>query len=71
MPQKAIQTLSIQRKFKNHAHKIWHKSFSMIESAGIKNWFLLVNELIKALKAQSFLSATCFSDFSDKIKYAW
>ena len=53
-------------KFKNHGHKSGHKSFSVIQSAGIKNWFL---QLINRLQRLSllFLSVTCFTDFSDKI----
>ena len=46
-------------------HRIWHKSFSMIQSAGIKNWF---PQLIKRLQKFSllFLPVTHFSDDKDK-----
>ena len=50
-------------------HRIWYKSFSMIQSAGIKNWG---PQSIKRLQSFSllFLFVTRFSDFCDKIKYA-
>ena len=50
-------------------HKIWHKSFSMIQSVGIKNWF---PQSINRLQSLSFISScNTFPDFCDKIKYLW
>ena len=48
-------------------HSIWHKSFSMIQSGGIKTWF---PQSINRLQRFStlFLPVTRFSDFCDKIK---
>ena len=45
-------------------HRIWYKSFSMIQSAGIKNWG---PQSIKRLQSFSllFLFVTRFSDFCD------
>ena len=50
-------------------HRIWHMSFSMIQSVGIKN---LVPQSINILQRCSllFLFAAHFSDFYNKIKYA-
>ena len=50
--------------------RVWHKSFSMIQSARIKNW---VSQLLRRLQRfnLSLLSVTRFSDLSDKIKYVW
>ena len=47
------------------AHGIWHKSFSMVQSAGIKNW---VPQLINRLQNFNYLclSVTCFFDLYDK-----
>ena len=51
-------------------HRIWDMSFSMIQSAGIMNWF---PQSINRLQMFSllFLSVAGFSDLCDKIKYAW
>ena len=57
-------------KYSRTTHRIWHKSFSMIQSAGIKNWFpQSINRLLRF--SLLFLSITHFSDFCDKIKYLW
>ena len=63
-------TLSARKKNSGTMHRVWHKSFSMIQSAGIKNWVL---QLIGKLQrfSLSFLSVTRFSNLSDKIKYTW
>ena len=47
-------------------HRIWYKSFSMIQSAGVKNW---VPQSINRLQsfALLFLFVTRFSDFCNKI----
>ena len=49
-------------------HRIWHRSFSMIQSAGIKNWS---PQSINRHQSFSliFLHVTSFSDFCNKIKY--
>ena len=43
-------------------HKIWHKSFLMIQSVGIKNWFLYSMNNEYTSKAQSYTSS-CNSFF--------
>ena len=50
-------------------HRVWHKSFSKIQSAGIKNW---VPQLISRFQrlSLSFVSVTRFSDLSNKRKCA-
>ena len=51
-------------------HRIWPKSFSMIQWAVIKNW---VSQLINRLQGFNLLllSITHFADLCSKIKYAW
>ena len=51
-------------------HRIWHMSFSMIQSVGIKNW---VPQSINRLQRFSllFLFVTDFSGFCDKTKYGY
>ena len=70
------QDIRLQKQFKHSLaknsrtmHSIWHKSFSMIQSAGIKN---LVPHLVNRLLRFNLLfpSGTRFSDLRDKIKYA-
>ena len=55
-------------KISRTTHRIWHKSFSMIQSAGIKSYF---PQSINRLQRFSllFLSVIPFSDFCKKIKY--
>ena len=59
---KTMQNLSIWQKIKNHMHRLWQKSFSVIQSAVIKNCFPVT-------RPQSFLSVTRFFDLCIKIKY--
>ena len=70
------QDIRLQKQFKHSlaknsrtTHSIWHKSFSMIQSAGITN---LVPHLINRFLRFNLLfpSRTRFSDLRDKIKYA-
>ena len=50
--------------------RMWHKSFSMIQSAGIQNW---VPQLIIKLERFNllFLSVTGLYDLCDNVKCAW
>ena len=50
-------------------HRIWYKSFSRIQSAGVKNW---VPQSINRFQSFTllFLFVTRFSDFCNKIYYA-
>ena len=59
-------------KFSNHAHLAWLNLAQVIfhdPTAGIKNWFLQSINRVQRLSLL-LLSVTCFSDFSNKIKYA-
>ena len=53
-------------KYSRTMYRIWHKSFSMIQSAIIKNWFpQSINRLHRF--SLLFIPVTRFSDFCNKI----
>ena len=65
IPQNNPNSLGLTKKSRT-THRIWHKSFSMIQSARTKNW---LPQSINRLQRFSFLFlfVTLFSDFCNKI----
>ena len=66
-PQKTIPTLFAWQKNSRTMHRIWHKSFSMIQSTEIITWLgSLINKTILRLNLL-FLSVTRFCHYCKKI----
>ena len=66
-PQKTIPTLFAWQKNSRTMHRIWHKSFSMIQSTEIITWLgSLINKTILRLNLL-FLSVTWFCHYCKKI----